>query len=108
MKFESITTPGVFHDEANMLTELMYLNTDLTLKEFPWKKRGWGRDVAVFKKLMRDFGISVDQLAFYLFKCKPQTINSKEFAKMAVVAKKLLRRFSLVELCEIYQKREKE
>jgi hypothetical protein len=107
-RYKSITTPGVYHDDANMLVELLFLNRDISVGEFPWKGKGgreWGKLVAAIKRLIRDFDIMPDQLAFYIFKCSPQDISSDEFAKMAVVAKKLLRNFDLEELCTIYQDR---
>jgi hypothetical protein len=51
------------------------------------------------------FCLTPDQLAFYMYRCIPRTIDSDEFAKMAVVAKKLLRRFDLAELRDIYEQR---
>jgi hypothetical protein len=37
MKYKSITTPSIEHDAANMLVELMWLNGNLMLGEFPWR-----------------------------------------------------------------------
>jgi hypothetical protein len=106
--YESITTPGVYHDAANMLVELLILNRDITVDEYPWRGCGgreWGRLVAAIKRLIKDFEIMPDQLAYYIFKCSPQDINSTEFAKMAVVAKKLLRSYDIEQLVVLYSER---
>jgi len=106
MKYKSITSPGVEHDEANILTEMLWLNRDLRADVFPWRgenAKEWGRFVSAFKKLMGpSFGLSAEQLAFYVFKCKPHYINPPEFAKMAVVARKLFRRYDIDEVCRLY------
>jgi len=107
MKYQSITTPNVEHDAANILTEMLWLNRDLRTDLFPWRGENckeWGRLVAAFKKLMGpSFGLSDEQLAFYVFKCKPHYINPPEFAKMAVVARKLFRRYNIEEVCRLYR-----
>lgn len=107
MKYRSITTPEVEHDATNMLVELMWLNRDLTLGSFPWrgpKGREWGKAVSALKKLMKEpFSLSSAQLAFYIYRCTPKNIDGVEFGKMAVVARKLLQRFDLEELCGIYR-----
>lgn len=112
MKYKSITTPDVEHDQANILTEMLWLNRDLSTDMFPWRGdngKEWGRLVAAFKKLMGpSFGLSAEQLAFYVFKCKPHHINPPEFAKMAVVARKLFRRYNLDEVCRLYQDQRRE
>lgn len=106
MKYKSITTPDIQHDEANILTEMLWLNRDLCTDIFPWRgdnSKEWGRFVSAFKKLMGpSFGLSSEQLAFYVFKCKPHYINPPEFAKMAVVARKLFRRYNIDEVCRLY------
>lgn len=107
--FLSITTPEVAHDAANYLTELIWLNRDIHAPEYVWKDkeagRQWGKMVACIKRLMRDFKISADQMAFYIYHCSPQRIDSNEFAKMAVVAKKLLRKYDLGDLGRMYTER---
>jgi hypothetical protein len=106
MKYRSITTPEIEHDEANMLVELMWLNHDLTLGSFPWrgaKGRDWGKGVSAIKKLMKPpFDLTSAQVAFYIYRCRPTAVEGVEFGKMAVVAKKLLQRLDLGELREIY------
>lgn len=106
MKYKSITTPDIEHDNANMIVEFIWLNRDLQSDMFPWRGdagREWGRLVASVKKLMKDpYGLSCEQLAFYVYKCAPQTINPPEFAKMAVVARKLFKRYDLEEVRGLY------
>lgn len=111
--YPSITSPGVLHDAANMLTELIWLNRDIQLKDHPWKispgyGRQWGKMVACIKKLMRDFEIDSDQMAFYIYKCRPVDIDGVEFAKMAVVAKKLFQKYDLSDLIRMYDERRRE
>jgi hypothetical protein len=112
MKYKSITTPEIEHDEANILAEMTWLNRDLSADMFPWRGdngKEWGRLVSAFKKLMGpSFGLSAEQLAFYVFKCKPHYINPPEFAKMAVVARKLFRRYDLHEVCRLYADKRRE
>lgn len=108
--YNSITTPEVMHDEANFMTELIFLNRDINFKEYPWKQSKalgieWGRTVACLKKLMRDFDLTSDQLAFYIYKCHPVDINGNEFAKMAVVAKKLFQKYNLDDLARMFRER---
>jgi len=109
MLYPSITSPGVLHDAANMLTELIWLNKNIHLGDRPWKGkhsgREWGQMVACIKKLMRDFDLDSDQLAFYVYKCRPVDIKGMEFGKMAVVAKKLFRRHDLGDLIRMYDER---
>lgn len=106
--YSSITSPGVLHDTANILTELIWLNRDLQLGDHPWKGadgRRWGKMVACIKKLIRDFEIDADQLAFYIYKCRPVNIDGLEFAKMAFEAKKLFQKYDLGDLVRMYTER---
>lgn len=108
MKYKSITTPNVMHDEANALTELIILNKDILIYSFPWKplRCVWGQTVSAIKKLMSpSFSLTADQIAFYIYRCCPTQIDSKEFAKVAVVAKKLLQKQNLSQLMETYRNR---
>jgi hypothetical protein len=111
MKYQSITTSEIQHDAANAITELIVLNGDLLVGPYPWRKgqqhqRFWIKTVGVVKKLMGSpYNLTSDQLAFYVFRCAPKSIDSKEFAKMAVVAKKLLRRMDLGQLMDTYRDR---
>lgn len=106
MKYPSITTPEVEHDEANILTEMIWLNKDMRTDVYPWRgpnAKSWGSIVSALKKLMgSSFGLSSEQLAFYIYKCKPQYIRPPEFAKMAVVARKLFKRYDINEVCRLY------
>lgn len=106
MKFKSITAPSVEHDAPNMITELLFLNKEHKIIDHPWRgshRLWWSKTVSAIKKLMRDHNISEDQLAFYVFKCSPTEISSEEFAKAAVVAKKLFKKYNLNELVEHYR-----
>lgn len=108
MKYKSITTPNIDHDAANAITELILLNKDINIQEYPWRtshKTFWGKTVSAIRKLIRDFNITEDQLAFFIFKCAPQEISGEEFAKAAVVAKKLLQKYDLSQLMELYRNR---
>jgi hypothetical protein len=106
-KFKSITTPEIEHDDANMLVEFIWLNRNLACGPYPWREangKEWGRLVAVFKKLMKfPYDLTSEQLAFYIYKCKPLHISSEEFAKMAVVARKLFQKYKLNEVSQLYQ-----
>lgn len=108
----SITTPSITHDDANMLTEFIWLNRDIRADMFPWRGtngQDWGRIVASVKKLMGpSFGLSAKQIAFYIWHCKPQRINPTEFAKMAVVARKLFKPYDLDQVHRLYTDRRKE
>lgn len=109
--FNSITTPEVNHNAPNMITELILLNRDLHVGPYPWRgqhKAFWGKTVAVVRKLIRDFNIDVDQLAFYVHKCQPTEIDGVEFGKAAVVAKRLFQRYDLIGLVESYRRRRSE
>ena len=112
MKYKSITTLDIEHDEANILAEMIWLNRDLTTGIFPWRGdngKEWGRLVSSLKRLMGpSFGLSAEQLAFYVYKCKPHYINPPEFAKMAVVARKLFKRYNIVEVCRLYSDKRRE
>ena len=107
MKFNSITTPPIQHDSFNMIAELMLLNTDMSVGSFTWRqekyKKFWSKTVSCLKKLVGVHDISIDQLAFYVFKCRPVEIDSVEFGKAAIVAKKLFRKFDLQDLVAIYR-----
>lgn len=107
--YPSITSPGVLHDAANILTELIWLNRNIQLGDHPWKGsqhgKQWGKMVACIKKLMRDFELDADQIAFYIYKCRPVNIDGVEFAKMAVVAKKLFQKYDLGDLVRMYTER---
>lgn len=76
--------------------------------EAPWRgdhRTWWGKTVAAINKLITTHKLTADQLAFYVFHCEPMEIDSTEFAKMAVVAKKLFRRYDLNDLVEMYRNR---
>lgn len=112
MKYPSITTPDVEHDEANILVEFIILNRNIATDGWPWtgdKRDDWGKLVAVVKKLMGpSFGLTAEQIAFYIYKCSPQYINPAEFAKMAVVARRLFERHDIEELHRIYSDRRRQ
>jgi len=112
VKYASITTPGIEHDDANMLAEFIWLNRDIRTDIFPWKGdngKEWGRLVSALKKLMKEpYELSAQQLAFYIWKCKPHAISSPEFAKMAVVARKLFKPLQLEQVATLYTDRRKE
>lgn len=106
MRYESITTPGVFHDTANTLVEFIWLNGDISCRKVPWRGPGkdrWGKLVACVKKLMNEtYGLSAAQLAFFIFRCHPVEIDSAAFAKAAVVAKKLFQKYDIAQLHQMY------
>lgn len=112
MKYQSITTPDIQHDDANMLAEFMWLNRDIRADIYPWRGQNgkeWGKLVSALKKLMNDpYGLTAQQLAFYIWKCKPQIISAQEFAKMAVVARRLFQRFDLLQVSRLYEDRRRE
>ncbi len=112
MKYPSITTPDLEHDTANMLTEFLWLNRDIRADIYPWRGQNgkeWGKLVSALKKLMREpYGLSAEQLAFYIWKCKPQYINANEFAKMAVVARRLFQRYDLEQVTRLYEDKRRE
>lgn len=112
MKYFSITTPDVEHDASNILTEFIWLNRDIRADIFPWRGengKDWGRIVAAIKKLMKDpYGLSQEQIAFYIWKCRPQRINPQDFAKMAVVARKLFQRYDIEQVRRLYSDLRKE
>jgi len=111
-KFDSITTPDVKHDSANAVTELILLNKDLLAPAMPWREkqyRGWwGKTVACVKKLMKQHELSADQLAFYVVRCRTTAIDSNEFAKAAIVAKKLLQKQDIGQAMNTYRNRRSE
>ncbi len=108
MKYQSLTTPDVQNDQVNALTELILLNKDVAAPPYPWRgehKAWWGKTVAALRRIMKTHGITADQIAFYVYRCNPIEISSPEFAKMAVVAKKLFRKHDLGELIDMYRNR---
>ncbi len=107
-KYPSITTPDIQHNAANMITELILLNREGHVEASPWRgthKPFWGKTVGAVSKLIRDFKLEPDQLAFYVYKCEPTEIDAASFAKAAVVAKKLFQKFDLFGLVQIYRER---
>lgn len=104
-KYESVLVPSTKHDPFNMMTELIFINSGKEFELSPWKSHRvwWSKTVSVLKKINRDHGVAVDQLAFYIFRCRPRTIADKEFGKMAVVAKKLFRYYDLTQLVDLYR-----
>lgn len=112
MKYPSITTPDIEHDDANILAEFIWLNRDIRADMYPWRGQNgkdWGKLVSALKKLMGDpYGLTSEQLAFYIWKCKPQFITAQEFAKMAVVARRLFRRYDLLQVTQLYEDRRRE
>lgn len=107
-KYQSITSPDTQHDAANMITELILINREGAVEPNPWRgkhRRFWGRTVAAVKRLIRDFELEPDQLAFYVYRCEPVEISAEEFAKAVVVSKKLFQKFDLEGLTTIYGRR---
>lgn len=107
-KYQSITSPDIQHDAANMITELILINREGAVGVNPWREEHrlfWGKTVAAVKKLIRDFELDPDQLAFYVYRCEPVEISAEEFAKAVVVTKKLFQKFDLAGLTEIYARR---
>lgn len=107
-KFDSITSPGIKHDEPNILTEFIFLNKNPKCEKLVWRghgKKEWGQIVSCIRMMMKRFKLSSDQIAFYIFYCRPTKLDSDEIAKLAVVAKKLFRKYSLPELYFSYQRR---
>lgn len=106
--FQSITTPQVNHDPSNMITELILLNRDWNPGPYPWRgkyRRFWSSTVAVVRRMIRDFDLSPDQIAFYVYRCNPTELNGEEFAKVVTVAKKLFQRYDLEGLVESYRQK---
>jgi hypothetical protein len=112
MKYPSLTTPSIEHDEANLLAEFIWLNRDIRSDIYPWRGDNgpeWGKLVAALKKLMREpYGLSAGQLAFYIWKCKPRFIDPQQFARMAVVARKLFENYNLEQVSRFYEEWRKE
>lgn len=110
--YQSITTPDIEHDSANILAEFIWLNRDIRADIYPWRGsngKEWGKLVSCLKKLMKDpYGLSAQQLAFYIWKCKPVFISSTEFAKMAVVARRLFQHYEIDQVTRLYQDRRRE
>ncbi len=108
MKHPSITTPDIEHDAANMLTEFMWLNKNIRSDSYPWRghnSKEWSKLVATLKKLMGDsYGLSAGQLAFYIWKCKPTFIDPRQFARMAVVARRLFEHYDLEQVSRFYER----
>lgn len=111
-RYQSITTSEILHDAANMLAEFIFLNSNILAKSFPWKGekgKDWSKIVSALKKLMKDpYGLSAEQLAFYIWHCKPRFINPAEFAKMAVVARKLFGRYDIDQVAVLYSDKRRE
>lgn len=107
MKYKSLTTPDIEHDAANLLTEFIWLNKNAREDVFPWRgeqSREWGKIVAAIKKLTREpYGLTNGQLAFYIWKCKPQNITPHQFAKMAVLARRLFENYDLEKVSSLYE-----
>lgn len=107
MQYPSLTTPDIEHDAANLLAEFICLNRDIRVDIFPWRSqygKEWGKVVAALKKLMKDpYGLTAEQLAFYIWKCKPHRIDPAQFAKMAVVAKRLFDHYELEQVSDFYK-----
>ena len=110
--YQSITTPDLEHDSANILAEFIWLNRDIRSDIYPWRGtngKEWGKLVSALKKLMKDpYGLSAEQLAFYIWKCKPTFITAREFAKMAIVARKLFQPYQIEQVSRLYHDRRRE
>jgi hypothetical protein len=108
-KYQSITTPGMQHDDFNAITELIFLNKFGNTGNHPWRlneyRPFWSSTLAIVRKLHQVHGITPDQLAFYVFRCAPKELSSQEFAKAAVVAKKLFQKLNLEELINRYREK---
>jgi alpha-N-acetylglucosamine transferase len=108
-KHQSITTPTLQHDDFNVITELIFLNKYGNVGAFPWRSptyRGfWSSTLAIIRKLNKTHGLTPDQLAFYIYRCSPKELSQQEFAKAAIVAKKLFLKFNLVELVSLYREK---
>ncbi len=111
-KHQSITSPELEHDDFNIITELIFLNKFGNVKQFPWRdatyRKFWASTLASIRKLHNAHGLTVDQLAFYVFRCSPKEISQYEFGKCAVVAKKLFLKYNLSELVSRYREKFKQ
>lgn len=111
MKHQSITMPTVQHDDFNIITELIFLNKFGNVKPYAWReepyRKFWSSTLAIIRKLNKVHSINIEQLAFYIYRCSPDSLSNEEFAKAAVVAKKLFLKFNLNELLAIYRERYK-
>jgi hypothetical protein len=108
-KFQSITTETIQHDEFNIITELIFLNKFGNVGPFPWRSPNyrtfWSSTLAVIRKLNKVHQLSMDQLAFYIYRCAPKDLSQQEFGKCAIVAKKLFLKFNLEELINRYREK---
>ena len=108
-KYQSITTPGVQHDEFNTITELIFLNKFGNVGYYPWRlneyRPYWSSTLAIIRKLNKTYSITYDQLAFYIYRCAPKELSQQEFGKAAIVAKKLFQKFNLEELVSRYREK---
>jgi len=63
----------------------------------------WSQTVSLVRKIMKDFDIDAEQMAFYIYKCRPKDLNKSEFAKATFIPKILFKRFKLDELIDLYR-----
>lgn len=109
MKFQSISTPSIQHDEANILTELILLNRYHFLTEFCWRKGNpqhveWTHLVGAVKNIIKRLKIHPDKLAWYVNKTKIQDINYDEFGLLHYKISKVFPSAPLVEIVDLYRK----
>ena len=107
MKYQSITTPEVQHDVSNFLTEIFFLNKHGLYKPYAWRKgnalaKDWPKIVSIFRKLVKTHRILPEQLAWYLYKYQPKSIDIDSFGLMVWRIRKLFGKYSLKKIHSIY------
>jgi len=106
-KFKSITTQGIKHDAANLLTEILLLNKYGDLEPYCWRKnhsmaKEWPKSLALIRKLIKSFDIKPEQIAWFFYKTRPKEINSKEFGLVAWQIRRLFPQMPLGKIHGIY------
>jgi hypothetical protein len=111
-KYQSISTPTVYHDAFNFLTEIYFINIYGKIKPFSWRKGSflsfkWPKTVAIFRKIIRDFDIKDEKIAWYLHTFKPKSLEAKQFGLLVWKIKKSFKNMSLEDLKIIYDEKYK-
>jgi len=112
-KYCSISTPNVFHDVFNILTEIYFINIYGQLKPFSWRKgnslsKKWPKILSVFKKIIIDFDISEEKIAWYLFTYKPKLLQAKDFGMLVWRVRRSFKDMSVDCLVDIYKEKYKD
>lgn len=110
-KYQSITTPGLMHDAANLLLEVYFLNKyNIPLPPYSWRKgavlsKEWPQSLKLIKALLSRHKLPPEKIAWYLYTYGAVDIEPKNFGLHVWKIQTQFKTLSLEKLSSFYREK---